>query len=372
MLQRCTPTFMVISPSQADVLGAGLPVVLELVVTAFLDCDFGLRDAERISVELIDDAGAPIVAQVEVETRGRTRLLKVSFTSPAEGSVHLRLVAEPTIGVFTQSHRVLRLSTRSWTELPMRSCNGLVEGPGGESLCVNDGRLEFANRVVSVDGVAVTSSMVWLVRSTSIDGCFSDGGTAVQVPLPSRAWAVAARGRQVAVSSAGSVTVVDETGGVRTLPLALGSFVQALAFSDEDSLLVAQAGGFDRVALDASVPVRPFAGRAPVLAMSDEGLWSIDSSETLTLRRFDGGMARAFGFGVPPTEGFALPDHIPILRPAGGTFGLVGIPVPAPDGGIAVDLVELPQALAPSWLTSKWLFARHRITRTLWMTPRVP
>ena len=369
-LQRCTPTFMVASLNQNDLLGAGLPVELRFVVTAFIDCDFGPREVERISVELTDEAGAPIAAQVELQPQGRSQLLKVSFTSPASGSVHLRLVAEPTIGVFTQSHRVTRFSTRTWTELPTRSCTALVDGPGGESLCVNDGRLEFANRVVQVDGVAASSSMLWLLRPTSIDGCFPDGGTAVQVPLPSRAWAVAARGRQVAVSSAAAVTVVDEAGGVRTLPLAPGSsLVQALAFPDDDSLLVAQNGGFDRVSLDGSVPARPFAGRPPLLAMSDEGLWSIDSNDTLTLFRFDGGIARTFGFGVPPSEGFALPDHLPLLQP---TFGLVGIPVPAPDGGIAVDVVVLPQDLAPSWLTSKWLFARHRLTRTLWMTPRVP
>lgn len=105
--------------------------------------------------------------------------------------------------------------------------------------------------------------------------------------------------------------------------------------------------------------------------MSDEGLWSIDSNETLTLHRFDGGLARARGFGVPPSEGFALPDEVPLLRP-GGTIDLVGIPISAPDGGLSIDLVEVPPDLSPSWLTSKWLFARHRTTGTLWMTPRVP
>lgn len=372
-LQRCVPTFMPLSPNRTEMLVASRPVVLDFVVAAFLECDFGRREVEAITVELVDDAGAPIAARVEVQGSGATRLVKVSFTAPDGGSVHLRLVAEPTIGVFSQSLRVLRFTTRSWTELPTRSCDGLVDGPGGESLCVNDGRLEFANRVVPVDGVAVTSSLVWLVRPTTLDGCFSDGGTAVQVPLPERAWAVAARGRQVAVSSSRAIIVVDEAGGVRRPGLEPDlSPGPAIAFFDDDTLFTSHPGGFDRVALDGSVPVRPFAGRLPVQVMSEEGLWTIDSNETLTLQRFDGGRAQTPGFGVPPSEGFALPDRVPLLQPGGGAIPVVGVPVPAPDGGITIDVVELPANLSPTWLTSKWLFARHLTTRTLWMTPRVP
>lgn len=371
-LQRCLPTFMTDDRNRVEVLVAGRPVSLEFTVTAFLDCDFGRREAEAISVELIDDAGAPVSAQVEVQGSGLSRSVKVAFTPQGTSSVYLRLAAEPTIGVFSRSFRVLTFTTRTWTELASRSCDGLIDGPSGESLCVNDGRLEFANRVERVDGVAVTSSMVWLVRSATLDGCFSDGGTAVQV-AQSRAWAVAARGRRVAVSSIDAITVTSEDGGVHRLSLrGHASFVQALAFADDDTLFTSHVGGFDRVPLDGSVPDRPFVGQSPYQTMSAEGLWSIDSNQTLTLHRFDGGRAQTPGFGVPPTEGFALPDRVPLLAPVAGTAVVVGIPVPAPDGGIAIDVVELPPDLSPSWLTSKWLFARHRTTRALWMTPRVP
>lgn len=372
-LQRCVPTFRADDFNRVEVLVAARPTTLQFVISAFLECDFGRREVESISVELIDDAGGPVATHVVVQGSGASREVWVTFTPPSAGSVHLRLAAEPTIGVFSRSFRVITVSTRSWTEVPSRSCDGLIDGPTGESLCVNDGRLEFANRVVPVDGVAVTSAMVWLVRPTSLEGCFSDGGTAVEVRLPSRAWAVAARGGKVAVSTVGSVIVADEAGVEHRLALDESvPLVQALAFADDDTLFTSHAGGIDRVSLDGSVPVRPLIGQAPYQTMSAEGLWSIDSNETLTLHRFDGGRAQTAGFSVPPTEGFALPDVVPLLRPGGGALPLVGIPVPAPDGGIVVDVVELPAALSPSWLTSRWLFARHRDTRTLWMTPRVP
>lgn len=372
-LQRCVPTFMVDDRNRVEVLVTGRPVSLEFTVTSFLDCEFGRREAEAITVELIDDAGAPVAAVVERQPSGLSRSLKIAFTPPGAGSVHLRVAAEPTIGVFSQSFRVLTFSTRAWVEAPARSCDGLIDGPSGESLCVNDGRLEFANRVVRVDGVAVTSSMVWLVRSPLLEGCFSDGGTAVQVPQPSRGWAVATRGRRVAVSSADGISVADESGGVLRLELGDRSpLIQAVAFADDDTLFTSHAGGLDRVPLDGSLPERTGAHLIQYQTMSTEGLWSIDSNETLTLHRFDGGRAQTPGFGVPPIEGFALPDRVPLLAPVAGSIALLGIPVSAPDGGIAIDVVELPPDLSPSWLTSKWLFARHRTTRALWMTPRVP
>lgn len=371
-LQRCVPTFMVVEPARAELLVAG-PVTLDFIMRAFLECDFGLRDLESFSVELTDDEGSPIATQVEQELQPNMfRRVKVSFTTRGDAA-HLRLVAEPTLGVFSRSYRVIAPSTRVWTELPSRACDGLVDGPSGESLCVHDRRLALAGQAIEVDGVAVTASMVWLLRSSSLEGWFVDGGTAVRVPLPARAWAVAARGRQVAVSSAVGITVVDEGGGVRTLGLSPGaSTVQALTFADDDTLLVSQPGGLDRLALDASVPARPFAGLVPAVTMSDEGLWSIDPNDTITLTRLDGGRAQARGFGIPPTEAFVLPDRVPLLRPGGGTVSLIGIPVTAPDGGITVDLVQLPPQVTPSWLTSRWLFARDRSAGTLWVAPRVP
>lgn len=371
-LQRCAPTFMAQPRARLEALLADQPTTLDFVVSAFLDCESGRREVESISVELIDDGGAPIAALVDVEGRGPSRFVKVSFTAPASGTVHLRLVAEPTIGVFSQSLRILRRSSRTWVELPSRSCDGLVDGPGGEPLCVNAGRLEFANRVVPVDGVAVTSSMVWLAQSTMLEGFFSDGGTGVRVPLPTRIWAIGARGRQVAVSSFGAITTVDEAGAVRTLALQEGFLVQALGWWDDDTLLIGNPSGFDRVSLDGSVPARPFAGQVPFQLMGTEGLWSLDSNETLTLHRLDGGRAQTRGFSSPPIESFALADRVPLLRPFDGTAVLAGVPVAAPDGGISVDVVELPPGLSPTWLTSRWLFARHRDTRTLWMAPRVP
>ncbi|MER2564522.1 MAG: hypothetical protein ABTQ32_27575 [Myxococcaceae bacterium] len=372
-LQRCVPTFMVAEPARADLLVAG-SVTLDFIVQAFLDCDFGVRDLESFSVELTDDDGSPISTQVEqVPVNGTTRRVSVSFTARGSGSVHLRFVAEPTIGVFSRSYRVIAPSMRVWTQVPSRSCDGLVDGPGGESLCVNNRRLELAGQAIEVDGVAATASLVWLLRPSSLEGWLLDGGTAVRVPLPSRAWAVAARGHQVAVSSAVGITVVDEGGGVRTLGLSPGaSMVQALAFADDDTLLVSQPGGLARITLDASVPARPFAGLVPAVTMSGEGLWSIDSNDTLTLTRRDGGRAQTRGFAPPPTEGFALPDQVPLLQPGGGTVALVGIPMPAPDGGITVDLVQLPPQVTASWLTSRWLFARDLSAGTLWMAPRVP
>lgn len=372
-LQRCVPSFMVVDPARAELLVAG-SVRLDFIMQGFLDCDFGRRHVEAVSVELTDDDGSPISARVEqMPINDTTRRVSVSFTAQGGGSVHLRMVAEPTVGVFSQSYRVIAPSTRLWTQVPARSCDGLIDGPGGESLCVNNRRVELAGQAIEVDGVAATASMVWLLRPSSLEGWLLDGGTAVRVPLLSRAWAVAARGRQVAVSTAEGITVADERGGVRTLGLAPGaSTVQALAFADDDTLLVSQPGSLDRVALDASVPARPFAGLVPAVMMSDDGLWRIDANETVTLTRPDGGHAQTRGFGLPPTEAFVLPDRVPLLQPAGGAVALAGLPVNAPDGGITVDLVQLPAHITPSWLTSRWLFARDLSAGTLWMAPRVP
>ena len=74
-----------------------------------------------------------------------------------------------------------------------------------------------------------------------------------------------------------------------------------------------------------------------------------------------------------PGAGLRLPDLVPLVSGHRATgSGLVGVPVPAPDGGIAVDLVEVPPELTLQWLTSKWLFATRQRDGALMRAPRLP
>ena len=374
MLQRCVPQFTASSSTGIDVLVVDEPVELTFAGSARLDCEFGIREAESISAELIDDSSAPVEVQTKVERSGSNWSVKVSVTPRRTGALYLRLVAEPSIGVFTQTLGVVRLSPRTWERVAGRFCDGLIDVPFGEPLCMRDGQLEFAGRQVFANGLAATDSMLWVSTSQRVDGWRVDGGEAfkaVSVDFP-LIGAIAARGRRLGVATLRTVTVVEEDGGLGHISLGTDrSAVHGLAFEDDDTLVVARGDRLDRVPLPAvgqTVSLPPLLDEPVFVRLGSEGLWSVDPP-VLRLRRFDGGVAETSGSDAPPIDHLLLPDRVPLLIP-GSTNRVFGVPVLTPDGGIAVDFVELPANTFPTWFTSRWLFARDSSTRELWRAPR--
>lgn len=383
-LQSCAPVFTTRSANEVDVLIADRPVELEFQVMAFLDCPLARVGLESISVTLVDDASEPIPARVEVIGFDPTvRTVKVSFVPFLTSAAQLRIVVEPSIGTFSQLLPVLQPSPRTWSDMPRRRCEGLLEGPGAAQLCVNGASVAFSNTAVDVNGVAVSPSMLWLFTATAFEGWRFDGGdAALAVNLPrtfTRPSAAAARAGRLAVVTLGDgLMVFDEDGGVRSVRLQPQiPYIQGLAFLDDETLLLARTDRTDRVsleALDGGVLWLPGseAGEGFV-ATGDEGFWRGSFLRDLTLERFDGGRAVTTGRSVRPGVALKLPDLVPLVvvgRPMNSS--LVGVPVPAPDGGIAVDVVEVPAGHTVQWLTSSWLFATRQRDGALVRAPRIP
>ncbi len=383
-LQSCLRVFMTRSPTEVDVLIADRPVELEFQVTGFLECAVGRVGLESISVTLVDDASEPIPARVEVLGFDPTvRTVKVSFVPFLTSAAQLRIVVEPSIGTFSQLLPVVQTSPRTWSDLPRRRCEGLLEGPGAAQLCVSGSSVEFSNRAIEANGAAVSSSMLWLFTPSAFEGWRFDGGAAAlavthprtfQTPLSS-----AARDGRLAVATVGDgLMVFDEDGGVRSvrfeqqLPI-----IEGLAFLDDETLLLARAHRTDRVslaALDGGVLRLPFSeAAAGFVVTGEEGFWRGSFLRGLTLERFDGGRAETTGRSVMPGVALKLPDLVPLVsagRPMNAS--LVGVPVPALDGGIAIDVVEVPAGLTVQWLTSRWLFATRQRDGALMTAPRLP
>ncbi|MBL8932998.1 MAG: hypothetical protein JNM69_00505 [Archangium sp.] len=375
MLDRCVPSFSASSVSSVEVLRVDQPVVLQYSVLAVLECEWARRQAESISVELSDDSGGPLEVAVAKLPDGPNRFaVRLSFTPRVTGRLHLRLAAEPSIGVFTQSLRVVRVAPRTWEHLSGRSCDALLEGPSGVPMCVNGQWLEFAGQSVPMNGVAPTESMVW-VAGNDLSGWRVDGGQAVKaVSIPTEpVWAMAAQGHRLCTATANVLTLFEEDGGHATITLAPPDvLVQGVLFENDDTLIISRGTRLDRVplaALGGTVTVPMSEGQPLFGALGGEGLWEL--AGVLRLHRFDGGIAETAGGDAPPFERLLLPDLVPLVSP-GQSAGLVGVPVQAPDGGIALDIIEPPPDTSVTWLTSRWVFARGLSSRELWRAPRAP
>lgn len=372
------------SPTEVDVLIADRPVELEFQVMGFLECARGRVGLESISVTLVDDASEPIPARVEVLGFDSTvRTVKVSFVPFLTSAAQLRIVVEPSIGTFSQLLPVVQTSPRTWSDLPRRRCEGLLEGPGAAQLCVRGSSVEFSNRAIEANGAAVSSSMLWLFTSSAFEGWRFDGGDATLAVSHPRTFqnpsAAAARpGRVAVVTFQDGLMVFDEDGGVRSLRIEPQiPIIEGLAFLDDETLLLARADRTDRVSLawlDGGVLQLPFSEAADgFVVTSDEGFWRGSFLRGLTLERFDGGRAVTTGRSVMPGVALELPDLVPLVG-AGRAMNatLVGVPVPARDGGVAIDVVEVPAGHTVQWLTSRWLFATRQRDGALVMAPRVP
>lgn len=383
-LQSCARVFTTRSPTGVDVLIAGRPVELEFQVTGFLECARGRVGLESISVTLVDDASEPIPARVEVLGFDPTvRTVKVSFVPFLTSAVQLRIVVEPSVGTFSQLLPVVQTAPRSWTDQPRMRCEGLLEGPGASQLCVRGTAVEFSNRAIDANGAAVSASMLWLFTPSAFEGWRFDGGDAalaVTHPRTSQSPSAAAarEGRLAVVTVGDGLMVFDDDGGVRSARLEPQlPIVQGLAFLDDETLLLARADRTDRVsfaALDGGVLQLPFSEAAEGFVVTgDEGFWRGSFLRDLRLERFDGGHAATIGRSVMPGVALRLPDLVPLVG-AGRAMNatLVGVPVPALDGGIAIDVVEVPPGHTVQWLTSRWLFATRQRDGALVRAPRLP
>ncbi|MDP1918653.1 MAG: hypothetical protein Q8L14_20560 [Myxococcales bacterium] len=381
-LQSCVRVFTTRSPTEVDVLIADRPVELEFQVTAFLECARGRVGLESISVTLVDDASEPIPARVEVLGFDPTvRTVKVSFVPFLTSAAQLRIVVEPSIGTFSQLLPVIQTSPRSWTDMPRRRCEGLLDGPGAEPLCVRNRSVEFANRSIPANAAAASPSMLWLFTSSSFDAWRFDGGEAglvVSHPFTSRyPIAVAARAGRVVTALPDGVSVFDEDGGVRWAQIQPQSpSIQGLAFLDDETLLLARPGRTDRVPIAAldGVLTLPASEVTDVFVLtSAEGFWRFSFEPGSTLERFDGGRASMPARGLRQAVGLTMPDLVPLMSVGrAANTGLIGVPVPALDGGLALDIVEVPSGLTVQWLTSRWIFATRQSDGALVTAPRLP
>ncbi|MDP1918429.1 MAG: hypothetical protein Q8L14_19435 [Myxococcales bacterium] len=370
-------------------LVAALPFLLTYRVAGFLDCESGRREIERITVEVIDDSGQPLAHIVGSNSDPFSdpsgRMLNVFFTPAAPGSVVVRLVAEPSIGVRQHALTVYQETPRPWSDTGL-DCDGLLERPDGGGVCVKGTRVEFSTPTgivqKSFSTAVVTDSMLWVFSSDGVEAWRFDGQqatpafTRTETFPSSSAPILATHGSQVAVSSFEGLTLYDEDGGLRELVRGPRGRAQALRFLDASTLLLARGRRTERLALDdldASVVLDtdPM-DSMPVLA-GEDGFWRLDAVRNqVTLERPDGRVVegQAPRASLAPTR--SLPDLVPLFRlgSTGLEVTLVGLTVAMPDAGVTIEGVRLPRGVDATWLSSRWLYARR--DGSLIRTPRVP
>lgn len=389
-LSRCRPSLTSTTSSQAEVLVTGRAVTRSFELTGVLTCASRSWEMESVRVELLDDDNRPIahddwlsIQPQEPRPPVLARHLEVTFIPPATKAVHLRLVVEPSIGAIVHSMPVFQATPRTWVEEP-RTCDGLLEREAGAPICVRAGQIELVSSIglqrVDVVAAATTTSMVWLFRQYSnFEGWRLTGDVATRAFIARTSFptSLATRGSRLVSGSDFGLSVFDEDGGVTSLTVFPPEpAILAVTFIDDATLLVARQGQLLRVPIvDGPLSLPAPVGEPQVASASDDGIWRKDvTSNVLELHRLDGGRADVrlpAGSSVAWPRG--VPDLVPVVRlgHSGPTSELIAVPVPAPDGGLALDFIELSDGVRPQWATSRRLFVT-RPDGTLLMTSRVP
>lgn len=390
-LERCTPQLSS-TPSLQLVLVTGRRVTVPFEITGLLRCASKQWELESVTVEVLDDDNQPIAHDDWLSIQPQSprppvfaRHLEVTFVPPATKAVHLRLVVEPNIGAIVHTLPVYQPTPRAWVEEPGRICDGLLPREGGAALCVRSGTIEVRSpngleqRVVV--GAATTTSMLWLFGpSWTTEGWRFLGDVATRVSIERTAVpnSLATRGSRLVSASDDGVRVFDEDGGVTWLrqPGYGPPAVLAATFIDGDTLLVARQGHLVRVPIVAGLLSLPAPeGDAQAASVSDDGIWRGQvGSRLFELHRVDGGHAEV---QLPASAVIAwprgVPDLVPIVRVGrvGPSSELIAVPFSSPDGGMALDFIELPEGVFPQWANSRQLFVNHP-DGTLLMTSRTP
>jgi hypothetical protein len=376
---NCQRVFEPLGEPAQRVLFVGERVVLKARFVIELRCPQGPVQPDLVAAELRDDEAALVATSTSIDTRlfevGTTRryetTLELEFDVPATTRLSLRVSAEPAIGVVVLPFVVVPLRQRAWERLP-DGVDGLVEGPLGSAPTVvtTTGVLLPPGEVQRAEVLAATSSDVWLFTDDKRIRYRPDAGRS-EWASP-RAVAASPLGSSVVVSDAEGLALITED-GARQLVAPGASPFDVLHFATEQTVTLLRGGQLVRVDLREPGRLPPFGLQEQALS-SREGLW-FRRGNVLTLVDA-AGRRTAIDFPFLMTRVLSDPRREQV--PAGAFVDAVArhfMVVPRRvDGGLELEVVQVPAGTSPAWATSTRLFAISNApaSTAVWQALREP